>query len=282
MKTIQELRVECQSVHIGDFSNQIVRRVSIYITWLLIPTGISANSVSVINCAIGVLGGIAFYLGNYWGVLGGAILFIANTVIDGVDGEIARYRKKSSLTGLYADRINTAFIYPFMFYGAGKGLALTTGYHWFTDIGMIGGWSMVALRLLKTSIDSTLIDAVTLSKARIEESLEGADKPADFRPMSEVLRDQRKWHVWFIDFILIRQPGMCIVWTLACSAELIMRSLAPAMPVWLSPLGLMLAGYAGLGTAAVVGGAYMIISKRKVETQFLAVFHDRMQQPHSD
>ncbi len=282
MESIRELRASCQSVHIGDFSNQIVRRLSIYITWLLIPTGISANSVSVINCVIGVLSGVAFYFGNYWGVLLGVLFFIANTVVDGVDGELARYHKKSSLTGLYADRINSAFVYPFVFYGAGKGLALTTGHHWIADIGMLGGWAMVAMRLLKTSIDSTLIDAVTLSKARQEESLQGIEQSGAFRPMAEVLRDQKKWYVWIIDFILIRQPGMCIVWSLSCCAELIARSLVPALPIWFSPMAWMLAGYGVLGTAAVVGGAYMIISKRKVETQFIAVFQrDNGHQSHS-
>lgn len=277
MHTIKELREICQSVHKGDFSVRIVRFFSVYITWLLIPTGITGNGVSALNCVVGVISGICLYRGGTGGLIAGALLFALNSILDGVDGEVARYRKKSSLTGLFADRINTIFVYPAVFYGAGKGLAAYYGADWLADLGMIGGWAMVSLRLLKTSIDATLVDALTMAKARQEESLAGLVRPEQFRPMGEILRDGKRWYLVAVDYVTFRQSGMCIVWLICVAAEVVARHLMTSLPLQFSPFAWMVAGYALLGLTGVVAGAVIVIRKRKVELQFMAVFGDRQQ-----
>jgi phosphatidylglycerophosphate synthase len=271
MESIKELRAKCQTVHKGDFSAELVRRVSIYITWLLIPTGISANGVSILNIFIAVLSGLAFSFGTLIAYGSGIFLFILNTILDGVDGEIARYRKQSSLTGLFLDRINSVFVYPSVFWGIAIGAA--SNYYveakWILFLGFLAAWGFLALRLVKTNVDSTLIDALTQEKARIDESIKTISGFSSYLPLSEYLRKQSKWYLYVIDFILIRQPGVCLVFTLAVVAEAFSRLMWNISTAFYSPLLYLLGGYALLTVIAVIGGLYIIVSQRRAESSFL-------------
>ncbi|MHA1830674.1 MAG: CDP-alcohol phosphatidyltransferase family protein, partial [Candidatus Helarchaeota archaeon] len=223
MESIRELRKICQTVHTNDYSAQIVRKVSIYITWLLIPTGITANAISIFNVFIGIMAGLFFYLNSSWSIVIGLLFFTLNTIIDGVDGEIARYRKESSLTGLYLDRLNSIFVYSFLF----AGISFGQYYVFYTPLILFFGtlcvWGFVALRLIKTNIDATIIDAITNSdKAKIEKN---TYNNMENRPITEYLRDKHKWYFSFIDFITIRQPGINIVLMFFVVSELLFRYL---------------------------------------------------------
>jgi phosphatidylglycerophosphate synthase len=270
MESIKELRAKCQTVHKGDFSAELVRRVSIYITWLLIPTGISANGVSILNIFIAALSGLAFSFGTLIAYSSGILLFVLNTILDGVDGEIARYRKQSSLTGLFLDRINSVFVYPSVFWGIAVGAA--SNYYleatWILCLGFLAAWGFLALRLIKTSIDSTLIDALTLEKARIDESTKTISSSSAYLTLSEYLRKQSKWYLNVVDFILIRQPGVCLVFILAVAAETISRLIWNISRAFYSPLLYLLGGYALLASMAVIGGLYIIVSQRRAESSF--------------
>jgi phosphatidylglycerophosphate synthase len=269
MKSVKELREICQTVHKGDFSADLVRRVSIYITLLLIPTGISANGVSILNIAIAVLAGAALSLGTFFALMTGTLLFVLNTILDGVDGEIARYRRQSSLTGLFLDRINSIFIYPSVFMGIAIGAYQRyTEAPWVLYLGFVAAWGFLALRLIKTSIDSTLIDALTLEKAKIEKTMKITMHSSKYSPLSEYLRNQSKWYLNVLDFILVRQPGVCLVCIIAVVAETILKLAWNIQNPFCSPLFYLLGGYALLTSMAAIGGLYIIISQYRVESTF--------------
>jgi phosphatidylglycerophosphate synthase len=252
-------------VHAGDITVRLVRSVSIYITWLLIPTGITGNGVSTINVLVGLASGAAMAFGRPWGYLAGFLLLVLNAVLDGVDGEMARYRSQSSLTGLFIDRINSIFVFPAILLGAGVGLFQQYDRVWLLYAAFFAAFAFNALRLVKTSIDTTLVEALTLAKARQEDR--GRVAEADV-PFSEHLRSQKKLHLTVIDLFLVRQIGFvmaCLAGVVGHAALEWTRGL-PA--IWWSPAVWFVCGYALLLLLALPAAIVVVVRSRRVEGSF--------------
>jgi phosphatidylglycerophosphate synthase len=87
-----------------------MRRVSPYFSWLFIRIGFSPNQLTYLMIICGVLGGAAVAVtpdgpaGLAWAIAG-ALLIQAYLLLDCSDGEVARFRKRTSVTGIYLDRI---------------------------------------------------------------------------------------------------------------------------------------------------------------------------------
>jgi phosphatidylglycerophosphate synthase len=87
-----------------------MRSVSPYFTWLFVRIGFSPNQLTYLMIVCGVLGGAAVAVtarggaGLVWAIAG-AVLIQAYLLLDCSDGEVARFRKRTSVTGVYLDRI---------------------------------------------------------------------------------------------------------------------------------------------------------------------------------
>ena len=87
------------------------RKISIYLTWVFLKLNISPNTITVLMIISGVIG-FCFMIQHalYYLFLGYLFLFIY-LLFDNIDGEMARYLKKSSLRGYYLDLIGSLFYY---------------------------------------------------------------------------------------------------------------------------------------------------------------------------
>lgn len=116
VESIKELRKIC--VKKGDPLDARIfffsRKVSIYVTKLLLYTPITANQVTLLFIFIATVSGVFFTLGDYKYSIIGWGLYGIHRILDCVDGEIARYRKQSSVRGIYLDLISHYFIGPFI------------------------------------------------------------------------------------------------------------------------------------------------------------------------
>jgi len=266
MESIRELRRRCQTVHSEDFSARLVRSVSIYFTRALLPTGISANAVSFCNVAIGVAAGGLFAVGYESWTLAGLLLFTLNTILDGCDGEVARYRQQSSLTGLFADRVNSFFAYPALFGGIALGLQREFSSDWILLPGVLAVWSTCALRLTRSTVDTTVIDGLTASKAK-QEGREPRIASPDYTALADVVRNKSK--IWYaIDFVLVRQPGVNLVVGGVVAASMVTPT---ACGLVCSPLYLLLWGYGAAYTLMTLAGLLLIVRGRRAEATLDAV-----------
>lgn len=92
------------------FNRNILRRLSIHVTWMFVALGIRANTATLLMILAG-LAGVVLCIPHaiYMTALGGLCYFLFD-ILDAVDGEIARWNKSSSTRGLYLDQISHVLI----------------------------------------------------------------------------------------------------------------------------------------------------------------------------
>ena len=101
----------------------VTRQVSIRLTWLVLHTGLSPNQVTALTVLLG-LAGSALLAGPGGGwALAGAIVFVVHHLLDKVDGDVARFRHRYSLIGVYLDEIGHGLAFSGIFVGLGLHLA---------------------------------------------------------------------------------------------------------------------------------------------------------------
>lgn len=115
----------------GPVARHLNRPISRWITALLAPTGITANTVTWMAFGLAVAGAAAFAAGQP--VLGGLLVQLSS-ILDGSDGELARLRLQAgpagSLLDTVLDRYADAAVIAGLMVGAlgqGNPLALTVG-----------------------------------------------------------------------------------------------------------------------------------------------------------
>ncbi|MCP3818296.1 CDP-alcohol phosphatidyltransferase family protein [Streptomyces sp. A3M-1-3] len=82
-----------------------MREISLRIDPYLVNTRITPNQLTYLMVVVGVLGGAALLIPGLTGAILAAVLFQVYLLLDCVDGEVARWRKQTSITGVYLDRI---------------------------------------------------------------------------------------------------------------------------------------------------------------------------------
>ncbi|MFD7642758.1 CDP-alcohol phosphatidyltransferase family protein [Kitasatospora sp. NPDC059795] len=83
-----------------------MRKISLRITRILSTvTVITPNGLTYLMMLTGILAGIALVVPGLTGAILGALLIQIYLLLDCVDGEVARWRRQTSLTGVYLDRV---------------------------------------------------------------------------------------------------------------------------------------------------------------------------------
>lgn len=90
---IKELKLRCKSISKDPLIAVLYRRISIYLTWLILHTPITANQVTALEVMVSSGGSLFFLFKDplYW-VLGFLVLQLS-IILDCTDGEVARFRK---------------------------------------------------------------------------------------------------------------------------------------------------------------------------------------------
>jgi phosphatidylglycerophosphate synthase/choline kinase len=97
------------------FTRHFNRHISLFLTRLLLPTGIPPNALSIVCLAIGLASCWFIARGGYLLSLLGAFLFEFASIFDGCDGEVARLTFRTSKLGGFLDMIGDIFIFVLFF-----------------------------------------------------------------------------------------------------------------------------------------------------------------------
>ena len=118
--SVKELREICQATAPNPARESLVGRFSrlfsIYTTKLLLYTKITPNQITVLSTLV-FFAGIALYFIDIYSVrITGAFLVFLSVVLDGSDGEVARFRKSGGTLGTnYVEPVSHDIQYGFSF-----------------------------------------------------------------------------------------------------------------------------------------------------------------------
>jgi hypothetical protein len=147
--SIKRLRVICQKEKLRR-ENDLTRKhraVSIYATWLLVRTRTTADQVTVASIATGLAAAVLLAApGLEWGLAGVALLY-ASFLLDQVDGEVARFRRRTSLRGVYLDELRHLLIYAAPVFGLSFSVARGTGESWPFAVGFAAALGLALARI---------------------------------------------------------------------------------------------------------------------------------------
>jgi 1L-myo-inositol 1-phosphate cytidylyltransferase / CDP-L-myo-inositol myo-inositolphosphotransferase len=115
----QELLLSLENPRDGQVDTYFNRKLSRPITRWLVRTPLTPNQVTILSCAVGILGALSFFPGGYWGPVLGALLLQFSVVLDCCDGEIARVKFMESPLGDWLDIVCDTIVSIAIFLGIG-------------------------------------------------------------------------------------------------------------------------------------------------------------------
>ena len=101
----------------------VSRKFSIPMTkYFFLKIRLTPNTISFIALLFSALAGFAYSQGGYNNMLIGAFLGLFSSWLDGCDGEVARYKFKSTPLGCWIETVCDYLYYVFVFFGLGLGI----------------------------------------------------------------------------------------------------------------------------------------------------------------
>ena len=148
-----------------DWWHAIFTFFSRYITWILVKTRISANFITISGFLIGLLGLFFIGIGNNLFIIIGFILLYIYYISDEVDGEVARYKKQTSLRGIYYDEIGHLFFQSWFFFSFGYSIFKINSEFLYIFFGIITTFFLIGIRTVRK------IATIASSKSSIKKSV---------------------------------------------------------------------------------------------------------------
>ncbi|MFC4058005.1 CDP-alcohol phosphatidyltransferase family protein [Planomonospora corallina] len=111
-----------------------MRKLSIYVTWLLAKTPITPNQTTWLMILTGLAAGAVLALPGLAAAVAAALLVQLYLLLDCSDGELARWTGRTSITGVYLDRVGHYFAEAALLIGLGFRASATLP-DWYTVAG---------------------------------------------------------------------------------------------------------------------------------------------------
>jgi hypothetical protein len=148
-----------------------MRRLSPYGTWVFARLGWSPNAVTWLMIVIGVGAGAVAAVGGFATAVAAAVMIQVYLLLDCSDGELARWSRRTSVTGVYLDRVGHYLAEAALLAGVGiraQGhYALSGGY---VTVGMAAA---ICAILIKAETDNVIV-----ARAKAGLAIDGPAGPA--------------------------------------------------------------------------------------------------------
>jgi len=127
----------CRKPVDGIVSRNFNRHVSLFVSKRIVDTKITPNAVSVTTLFIGLLASACVVRGGYGWTLVAATLLQCNSILDGVDGELARVRHEQSHLGQWLDTLSDDIVNIVFWAALGYGASRLPHGRWLMQAGVI-------------------------------------------------------------------------------------------------------------------------------------------------
>jgi len=189
IESLKELNKIVQKPNYKTVGNWMVRHITrdmaLPLTWCLLYTPISANGVTFVSLIVGLLGCVLLSFGSGIHFLWGAILLQFWYLLDHVDGQIARYRKQESVTGIFFDYITHHIIHMGVFLGIGWGAYSYTSTVAYILIGIITAMNILVLNLIYDCQYKAFFHWIKLTSPQMVKKERSSVSSTILRPLSE-------------------------------------------------------------------------------------------------
>jgi len=129
-----------------------MRRLSIYATWALSKTPVTPNQLTWVMTVAGVVAGVVLALPGLWAAVLAALLVQVYLLLDCSDGELARWTGKTSLTGVYLDRVGAYFTEAALLAGLGWRASAVLP-DWYTVMGFAAALGAILIKAETDLVD---------------------------------------------------------------------------------------------------------------------------------
>jgi CDP-alcohol phosphatidyltransferase-like enzyme len=230
-----ELAERCQKPDHRRIGNWFARRVSrplaLRVTWVLLPTGISAHGMTCLAWLVALAATAMFALGTSSGWLAGAIGLQLWYLLDHVDGQLARYRGTASLDGVQLDYTMHHTVNLLLPLGIGYGLLQQHGQAiWLLD-GVAWGLGLLLLGIEHDVRAKAFIQRLKRLEGELRVVGGGGGRPV---PPASPPREPRRLLAWLLRKACEMHVIMNLLTLLALARSLL------AVPEWVA------LGYVGL------------------------------------
>lgn len=168
VESLKELNKICQKPRYKEVGNWMVRHIlrdaALPVTRLLLHTSVTANQVTTISLLAGLAGIAAFTFLSPLAFLTGAFLLQLWYFLDHVDGQIARYRGTSGLTGRFFDFLTHHIIHGAVFFGLGFYAFRDTGNSFFVLWGFSSSLAILMFNLVHDTKYKTFFERFEAAK----------------------------------------------------------------------------------------------------------------------
>lgn len=172
-RAAEALWESCRKPVDGLVSRNLNRHISLFISRRIAHTAISPNHISILCLFLGFAAAAVALGGTYAHLVAGAAIFKLNSILDGVDGELARVKFAHSKLGELLDSAGDN-VANFSFFGALSYVTWRDGDHVLAAIGAVGLslWAMYLVflysRLYSLGRGDVLLVKTSLDDAKNE------------------------------------------------------------------------------------------------------------------
>jgi phosphatidylglycerophosphate synthase len=196
-------------------SRHVERRISLAVTQRLAGTRLTPNVMTVVSVGIGLFGALFFLAQTSVLQTIGALLFLAHSILDGCDGELARLKFQESRAGAVLDFWGDNLVHVAVFGCMAIGWFLAAGPVWPLVLGAVTIVSALATAALAASrFIGGEAAAVASPAGRLAEAL----SHRDFIYLIVALATFGKAH-WFLVLAAVGTPSFLLLLLLASRAR---------------------------------------------------------------
>lgn len=234
------------------YTEKYLRKVSVYLTWILLHTDLSANQATFIMIFFGILSGVSFCFGDRLMTLIGAMLLLIWYFFDLIDGEIACYRKTCSTTGSYLDSLSHYIVHPFIFFCLGLGLYRKFDSHIALFLGYTASLSYILLEIMNDLKYKYKYLAKVHEDALVDKSISG-------------VTHNEKQSVWInVIKMYCLYPGVMDLIIIAAIIDYLIGNIA-ILNTELTMIGLLLASYSVFYPLSCAWTLYKIVKYKEMD-----------------
>ena len=176
------LAARCQKPdheQIGNwFARKVSRPMALRVTWVLLPTGVSAHAITLAAWVIAFAAAGLLGYGERWSLVAGAGMLQLWYLLDHVDGQIARYRQAASLDGVQLDYLMHHTIDLLLPCAFGFGMFRATGAQGALVAGFVWGLAALVLGLEHDVRAKAFIQRLKRLEGRLDVIGGGGGRPA--------------------------------------------------------------------------------------------------------